>query len=75
MARDENFIWKGDRWERGVKDIKKLLIGLLIGRRKHCFGLVRIRGIVYRVDIQQYVSVEEEIRGATNSSIFVAPKS
>lgn len=55
---------KSIRWERGVKDIKKLLIGLLIGRRNRYFGLVRIRGKVYRVDIQPYVSVEEEIRRA-----------
>lgn len=52
--------------------MKWLLIKILLGRNKKYFSIINIRGIVYKVDIQPYESVEEIIEKATNSGVFMA---
>ena len=52
--------------------IKRLLIRLLLGKKKEIFDFVKIKGKVYMVSIQPYVSSEDLFKRAVNSGVFTA---
>lgn len=55
--------------------MKKLLIKLLLGNNKSYFNLVKLKGKIYKVDIQPYVSVKVMMKMAENSGVFTANSS
>lgn len=65
-------IWKG-RSARKTKILENLLIRLLLmGKKKEFFDFVKIKGKIYKVSIQPYVSPEELFKRAVNSGVFTA---
>lgn len=65
-------IWKG-RSARKTKILENLLIRLLLmGKKKEFFDFVKIKGKIYKVSIQPYVSHEELFKRAVNSGVFTA---
>lgn len=61
---------------RGVENtkiIENILIRLLLmGKKKEFFDFVKIKGKIYKVSIQPYVSPEELFKRAVNSGVFTA---
>ena len=64
-------IWKGRR-VRKTKILENILIRLLMGKKKEFFDFVKIKGKIYRVSIQPYVSPGELFKRAVNSGVFTA---
>lgn len=48
------------------------MIRLLMGKKKEFFDFVKIKGKIYRVSIQPYVSPGELFKRAVNSGVFTA---
>ena len=58
---------------RKTKIIENILIRLLLmGKKKSLFDFVKIKGKIYKVSIQPYVSPEELFKRAVNSGVFTA---
>lgn len=52
--------------------MKALLVKLLLGRKEKYFCLLQLRGKLYWVDIQPYVSAEDMMEIAANNGVFAA---
>ena len=58
---------------RKTKSIENILVRvLLMGKKKEFFDFVKIKGKIYKVSIQPYVSPEELFKRAVNSGAFTA---
>lgn len=59
------------RGGENTKIIENILIRLLLmGKKKKFFDFVKIKGKIYKVSIQPYVSPEELFKRAVNSGVF-----
>ena len=54
--------------------MKNLFARLILGKRKECFDFVKLKGKVYKINIEPYISVEDTIKKAANN-IFTAKES
>lgn len=55
--------------------MKRFLARLLLGRGSEYFDLIQIKGKLYRINIQPYVSVEGIMEIAANNGVFAAEDS
>lgn len=54
---------------------RKFLIRILLGKRKEmCISMI-LKGSIYRIVIEPYVSSDEMLKRAANNGVFVADES
>lgn len=51
--------------------MKSFLARMILGKRKECFDFVKLRGKVYKINIEPYIPVEDIIKKAANN-IFIS---
>ena len=51
---------------------EQLLLRLLLGKKRDLFTVMKIKGKVYGVSIQPYISPEDAFKEAVNSGVFTA---
>ena len=51
--------------------MKSFFARLILGKRKECFDFVKLKGKIYKINIEPYVPVEDIIKKAANN-IFTA---
>lgn len=51
--------------------MKSLLARMILGKRKECFDFVKLKGKVYKINIEPYIPIEDTIKKAANN-IFTA---
>lgn len=54
--------------------MKSFFARLILGKRKECFDFVKLKGQVYKINIEPYIPVEDTIKKAANN-IFTAKTS
>ena len=52
--------------------IKKILARLLLGGKEEVYNLMLLKGRIYRVVIEPYISPEEMLKRAANNGVFAA---
>ena len=58
-----------------IEMIRKVLIRLLLGNKEELYSSMLLKGRIYRIVIEPYISPDEMLKRAANNGVFAAGQS